>query len=352
MHVLELLALLAPEADVRPPRLEILKIAARRHFQPFVDARRPHLDIVALGRGKAQIGGAEIEHPVGQLQQLQHLFGVLQQGFVLVVAGFRQHEFHHFHFVELVQPHQALGVFAVGAGLAPEAGRVGGVVNRQVLAAQHLVGEQIGHRHLRRGDEEEVFALDVVHVVFQFGQLAGAEHRLPVDQERRKDFGIAVLFDVQIQHEVDQCAHQFGAESGEIDKKRAGYFGAAGEIDELEILPQFPVRFRLEIECGNLAPALDLDIVLFAGAHRHGRMRDVGDADLNVVQLAFDLLDALIHGLDLRADLTHFGDFVVRRLLLLFQFSNFLRHPVAIGFELFHFRQQFAALLIQRPELR
>ena len=63
----------------------------------------------------------ELQHPVGQLEPLQHRFGVAGQELVLRFAVVGTGEPDQLHLVELVHPDQAAGVLARRAGLAPEA---------------------------------------------------------------------------------------------------------------------------------------------------------------------------------------------------------------------------------------
>ena len=76
--------------------------------------------------------------------------------------------------VELVHPQQAPGVAAGRARLAPEAARVGHEPHRQVGLVEDLVAGQRGERHLGGGDGPQVVALEVVGVVGELGQVAGA----------------------------------------------------------------------------------------------------------------------------------------------------------------------------------
>src|SRR5262245_5583158 len=46
---------LAAEAHVHPARLEVLEVRARRAFEPLAGSGGPHLEVVALGRGEAEV---------------------------------------------------------------------------------------------------------------------------------------------------------------------------------------------------------------------------------------------------------------------------------------------------------
>ena len=66
------------EADVGAARLKLLAVRAARDLQPLLAARRPHLDVVLLGGGEAQVAGAHHDHAIGQAEALGHVLGVDQ----------------------------------------------------------------------------------------------------------------------------------------------------------------------------------------------------------------------------------------------------------------------------------
>ena len=117
------------------------------------------------------------------------------------------HELDHLDLVELVDAQQATGVLAGGARLAAETGRVGGVVDRQLVDGQDLVAVDVGDRHLGGGDQVQLVALDHVHLPFLVRQLSGAARRGGVHQQRRPHLGVAVALG-QLQHQADERALQ------------------------------------------------------------------------------------------------------------------------------------------------
>ena len=76
--------------------------------------------------------------------------------------------------VELVDAQQAAGVPAGRPGLAPEARGVGHEPHRQLGLVEDLVAGERRERHLGGGDGPQVVALEVVGVVGELGQVAGA----------------------------------------------------------------------------------------------------------------------------------------------------------------------------------
>ncbi len=118
--------------------------------------------------------------------------------------------------------HQAAGILAIGPGFAAETRRISRVFDRHVVTGEHFAAVQICDRHLGGGDEKQVVLLDQIHIIFQLGELAGAKHNLSFGDERRKDFCIAVLFNVHVNHKIDQSPLQPGAQTAIADEKRTG----------------------------------------------------------------------------------------------------------------------------------
>jgi hypothetical protein len=58
-----------PEANIRPPRLEILEAPARRDFQPLLRPGRPRLQIDLVGGGKSEITRCELHLSIGQVER-------------------------------------------------------------------------------------------------------------------------------------------------------------------------------------------------------------------------------------------------------------------------------------------
>ena len=108
----------------------------------------------------------------------QTVLGVVDQRHQLVHRRLGPHELDHLHLVELVAALDAAHVAPGAHLLAPEAGRVGDVLDRQLLAVQDLVAVQVGHRHLGRRDPPEILLGIVVQVVAELGQVAGADQDL------------------------------------------------------------------------------------------------------------------------------------------------------------------------------
>src|SRR5689334_3241898 len=107
VRVLHLGAGLPAEAHAHAPRLEIFKIRARAALEPRLRAGRPHLEVVALGGGEAEVAAAEQHDAIRQLERLEDVGDLARELLVLVVARFGRHDLHQLDLVELVHAHHA-----------------------------------------------------------------------------------------------------------------------------------------------------------------------------------------------------------------------------------------------------
>ena len=280
MHQLGSLGFL--KANRRPPRLEIAAGAAAGNLPVGAGPRQPYLQVVGAAGREAQIARAELDLAVGQLQGLKHRLGI---GGDLLVGRrrlLRAHEPIQLNFVELVQANQAAGVAAVGAGLAAEAGRVGGVFERQLIRRQYLIAVQGGHRHLGGGGEPEVVLGAAEAFLGELGQLARAQQAGAVDQDRRHHLGVA-LRGVQIEHEADQGTLEARPLAQQGDEAALGNPHRALGFKQTQPLADLPMLLEALLLAGR-APALDLNVVGFAVAIRSFGGGQVGQAQQVLAQ--------------------------------------------------------------------
>src|SRR5438105_10993824 len=92
------------ESEIHPSRLKIREVRATRNFQIGVLSWRPNLDVVGLGRTKAEVAGAKFNHAIMQPEQLQNFLGIGGQSFMLLVGTLRGGDFDQLHLVELMNP--------------------------------------------------------------------------------------------------------------------------------------------------------------------------------------------------------------------------------------------------------
>ena len=188
-------------------------------------------------------------------QALQDLLGVAGQLRESVVARLLRGEVDQLDLVELVLADQAADVLAVGAGLAAEAGGVGGVAARQIRLLERLPAVQVGQRHLGGGHQVVVGPLELEQVGLELGELSRSDQRVGVDDERRQHLGVAVRARVEVEHELDERPLEPGAGPEVGGEAGAGHLGAALEVEDAEIGPQVPVRLGGEVEPARLADA-------------------------------------------------------------------------------------------------
>ena len=149
------------------------------------------------------------------------------------------------HLVELVDPQQAAGVAARGAGLPAEAGGVGHQPHGQVGRVEDLVADQRGERHLGGGDGPQVVALQVVGVVGELGQVAGGHHGLGAHQGGGPDLLVGVA--VAVQAVVDQGPHQPGPQAAVHDEHGPGHAHGPVGVEQPQLGADLPVRHPLVI---------------------------------------------------------------------------------------------------------
>ena len=188
----------------------------------------------------------------------------------------------HLELVELVDAEDAAGVLATGAGLAAEAGRPAGVLERAVLEIDDLVLVVARERDLGGADEVQVIRREVVNLVRVLAEEAGAGHDLRT-HEHRRDHELEASLACLLRGEHEHAQLQEGAVAGEVVEARAAHLGAALDVEETQGLAQLHVILRLEVEGGNLADLLkDDEVILAAGGCA---LDDVGELVLQLGDL-------------------------------------------------------------------
>lgn len=335
-------------AQVHASRLEIFKIAARRHFQPVLQTGRPDFDVVALGRTETEIAGAEGDDAVVKLEVGQHAFGVGDERFELRVRVLGFDDVDELHFVELVNADHAARVLARAARFAAETGRVGGVVNGEMLFGEDFLAVQIGHRHFGGGNKKKVFALDAVHVLFKFRELAGADHALAAHHEGRGDFGVTVFAGVEVEEVIEERPFEPRARATVNDEAAAGNLRGLREIEHPFFLADFPMGQRLEGEGDLFADLAHDGIVVRIDTDGNALVRHVVNLEEEIVLRFFDGGDFDIEFRDAVGNALHLRlDFLGGGLVALgHESADLLAGGVAFALERFDLLEQLAALLV------
>src|SRR6266403_3292314 len=183
-----------------------------------------------------------------QAQFLQNCFGVSSQRFVLFVTFLGMRELEKFNFLELVLPQNAARVLASRSRFGAETGGPSGHLNWQFVFWNGLVAIEVVKFHFAGGREPEIGVLNLEEIGRKFWQLAGGEQGGAVDQERRKNFRVAVLAGVHIEKEICQRTFQSRSPAFVHGKACPGDFRGRGEIENPGALANFPVRLCGEIK--------------------------------------------------------------------------------------------------------
>ena len=184
--------------------------------------RQPDLDVVGLLRGEAHVAGGEHDDAVGNSRvasapprrrlSCAHARAADCSGVVMETSSTLE------NWCWRIMPRVSLPA-------APASARKQGVqavyAQRQLGLVDDLLADEIGQRHLGGGNEPDdrtaplLNLLCLHHVCLQrravpkliiskLRQLRGAEHGVVTHEQRRIDFGVAVLARMQIEHELGE----------------------------------------------------------------------------------------------------------------------------------------------------
>src|SRR5437868_6057810 len=87
-----------------------------------------------------------------------------------------------------------------------------------------------------------------IGLVHKFWKLPDADHAVARDDIWRGDFGVTVLRGVKVQQKLDQRSLEARAPVRVKQETAAAEFGAARKINQAELLAEFDVILRFEIE--------------------------------------------------------------------------------------------------------
>src|SRR5690349_8861944 len=113
-----------------------------------------------------------------------------------------------------------------------------------------------------------------------------------------------MLIGVCIEHEIDQCALKFRAQTVVDGKSRTCNLRRPLKIQNAEIWPEVPMRLRLEIELPRFAHAANLDVFFFTLADWYGFLRKVRNPGQQFAESIIHFLRALVERGNPFTDLT------------------------------------------------
>ncbi len=172
-------------------------------------------------------------------------------------------DLHDFDLLELMLPDHPARIASIAARLAAETRRMADVANRQAFGIENLIAIEIRDRHFGRGNQIQIVIAGDAELIFgKFRQLSRSEQRIAVDEVRNVHLGIAVLGDVQIEHELRQRALQARKRTANDDEPRAADARSGFEI-ERSVRAEIDVILRRKIQLRRLTPRAQLDVRRF-----------------------------------------------------------------------------------------
>lgn len=227
-------------------------------------------------------------------------------------------------------------------------GEIPRALDRQPLRIERLVAVHADEGHLARTDEEQLVGRDRIGLLPPEREEAGARHRALAHHDGRRD---------ELHAPIDERVHR-EAQDGHLEERAVADQGvrppaseAAGAVpfDEPETGHQLDMIFGGEVELARLADALDLHVVLFAGADGHLGARDARHAQHQVLEAALHLGELGLELLDVVADLLplfdELGPFFLARL------GDQRRELVLARTPLLEERRRLATFLVGREQL-
>ncbi len=338
------------EADGGATGLECFAIGAGGDLHEFTCGGEPDFDVVGFGGSEAHLRGAEKHDAIMQTEALEDLFDIGDEGIELGVTLVWARELEELDLLKLVLAANAAGIATRGARFGTEAGRPGAVADRERFGGEGGIAVEAGELDLRGGSEPKVCAFAVEHVRSELGKLADASESSGVDEEGRKDFAIAALAGMNLEHEMGECAFETRAQATIDGKARPRHFGGGLKIEDAGALAELPMREGSEIEVWRRAPAADFDIVCGGISDRDGRVREIGDGEHKLAEGGIEFGDAEVAETNLVTDLLHAGEDDRGVAALAFGRDNLFAGEVALGFELFGGGDEGAALGIDGAE--
>ncbi len=132
-----------------------------------------------------ELAGGDVDDAVRQAELLHERLLDPDKPVELRPGLLRKRVGEHLDLVELVDAEHAARVAARGARLAPEVGREGRVLERQLLPLEDLAHVQPGQGHLGRASQVQALVRHLVDLEALGREEPGAVHRLLADEYRR-----------------------------------------------------------------------------------------------------------------------------------------------------------------------
>jgi len=157
---------------------------------------------------------------------------------------------------------------------------------------------------------------------------------------------------MQVDHELRQRPMQTCDRAAHQGETGAREFRRGLEVEPTVLFAEGDVVLHGEVEALRRAPAAHLDVLILIRSDRHRFVRQVGNAQHQLVQLALDTLQFLLAGFEFRAHAIHVGEQRRDVFAALLGLADGLGAGVALGLELFGAGLHGLALGFQRLDAR
>ena len=114
-------------------------------------------------------------------------------------------------------------------------------------------------------------------IASKFRQLTRTVQRVLVNQVRNIVLTVAMLFGMQIQHKLRQCAVHASNLPFHYHEARAGELNGGGKIQPPVHFTQRHVVTNFKVKLTRGTPAADFNVVIFVFTYRHFICRQVRD---------------------------------------------------------------------------
>ena len=165
---------------------------------------------------------------------------------------------------------QAAHILAVRTGFTAEAGCVGDEFFGQFRKIQYFSLVNVRDRHFRGRYQVIIGAFHFEKILGEFGKISCAEKACRIGHERRQDFLVAVIFRMDVQHEIDQRPFHKRAGTAQKGKTRACDFGCAIHVQDPKRGSEIHVIEGCEVKRRRLSPSPDFAVPCFIAADGNG----------------------------------------------------------------------------------
>ena len=204
--------------------------------------------------------------------------------------------------MELVHPENTAGGSAVAAGFGTEAGRVGGVAQRQFCAVKHIVCVIADQSLLTGTDQREIFTGEIIGLICEKRQITGTEQGAFFGGAGGHEHGEAA-FDQEFLDPEEKRLRQHCSLTFPVIETGLGNFGTPGNIKDIQLFAEFLMVFDREIKGRDGSDFFDFDVAGIIGAVGHIIGEQVGHADQHLPDAFLQGVEFILFFAELKFDL-------------------------------------------------